>query len=43
MNKYQGGKNKGKLLYVRVGDAWMEIKALIQMEKEAARYGAYTV
>lgn len=30
MGKYQGGKNKGNLLYVRVGNVWMEIKALIQ-------------
>lgn len=40
MSKYQGGKNKGKLLYVRVGGIWMEINALIQTEKEAVHYGA---
>lgn len=43
MGKYQGGKKKGNLIYVRCGGAWFEINALIQMEKEAARYGACTV
>lgn len=43
MGKYQGGKKKGNLIYVRCGGAWFEINALIQMENEADRYGDHTV
>lgn len=38
MSKYHGGKNKGKQLYVKVGDEWMEIKKLIVIEKEGVQY-----
>ncbi len=34
MGKYQGGKKEGNMLYVRVGDRWMEIKQLIQNERK---------
>lgn len=32
MSKYQGGRNKGKQLYVKVGDEWVEIKEQIKKE-----------
>lgn len=38
MSKYQGGKNEGKQIYVKVGDEWTEIKKLIVIEKEGVRY-----
>jgi len=37
MGKYQGGKNIERSLYVRVGGEWVEINALIQIEKEVIR------
>lgn len=43
IGKYHGGKRKGKYLYVRVGELWLEINELIRIEREAAYYGPYTI
>lgn len=40
---YKGGKLSNGKLYVKAGELWISLEALVAFEKEYKLYGPYTV